>query len=134
MREAKYMFTYKIMTHSISTIFFLNFRAYWHYSLPEQNFASTYVWCAKVDTLTYFSSAAIVFPFKTRQIFASAASVIWKEIFYISVSILALLFEHIIGAFFHAFETIFCCIFSTRKTQNNNQIHFQILHFQLKCH
>ena len=53
---------------------------------------------SKVDTLTYFSSAAIVFAFKTCQIFAIGAFVIWST------------FEHIIGTFFHAFETIFCCI------------------------
>ena len=31
----------------------------------------------KVDTLTYFSSAAIAFAFKTCQIFAIGAFVIW---------------------------------------------------------
>ena len=54
---------------------------------------------ANLDTLTYFSSAAIAFAFKTCQIFASAASVILKEVFYISGSILALLFEQKLALF-----------------------------------
>ena len=52
---------------------------------------------ANLDTLTYFSSAAIAFAFKTCQIFASAASVILKEVFY--RSILALLFEQKLALF-----------------------------------
>ena len=44
----------------------------------------------KVDTLTYFSSAAIAFAFKTCQIFAIGAFVIVMEVFYISGSILLL--------------------------------------------
>ena len=44
----------------------------------------------KVDTLAYFSSAAIAFAFKTCQIFAIGAFVIWRIIFHVSYPILPL--------------------------------------------
>ena len=45
---------------------------------------------AYLDTLTYFSSAAIAFAFKTCQIFAIGAFVIWRIIFHVSYPILPL--------------------------------------------
>ena len=46
------------------------------------------MWVPKVDTLAYFSSAAIAFAFKSCQIFSNGAFVILMEVFYISGSIL----------------------------------------------